>query len=71
MVVRYTDHDVTVEVRDDGHGPTGAAGDRGHGLIGMRERVAVHGGELVAGPATQDGGFSVIARLPFEPSETC
>jgi signal transduction histidine kinase len=71
VVVRYTDHDVTVDVRDDGRGPTGPTGDHGHGLIGMRERVAVHGGELVAGPTNPDGGFSVTARLPFETSETC
>jgi signal transduction histidine kinase len=38
----------------------------GHGLIGMRERVAMAGGELRAGP-TADGGFEVFARLPAEP----
>jgi signal transduction histidine kinase len=49
-------------------GPPGAAGpDRtGHGLIGMRERAAMAGGELRAGP-TADGGFEVFARLPVEP----
>ena len=47
--VRYTDDDMLLEVRDDGRtAPTGTAG--GHGLIGMRERAAVHGGELTAGP---------------------
>ena len=64
VVVRYTDHDVTVEVRDDGHGTASTAGGGGHGLIGMRERAAVHGGELIAGPAA-DGGFRVSARLPL------
>jgi signal transduction histidine kinase len=43
-----------------------ADGERpGHGLIGMRERVAMAGGELRAGP-TEDGGFEVFARLPIE-----
>ena len=46
----------------------GANGDRaggGHGLVGMRERVRVHGGELRAGTA-DGGGFAVHARLPLE-----
>ena len=63
VLIRYTDDDVTLEVRDDGHGPTGAT-NGGHGLVGMRERAAVHGGELVAGPAA-NGGFVVTARLPL------
>jgi signal transduction histidine kinase len=40
----------------------------GHGLIGMRERAAMAGGELRAGP-TADGGFEVFARLPLEAGE--
>lgn len=52
-------------------GPSGApraggADVTGHGLIGMRERVRLYGGTVVAGP-TPDGGFSVAARLPVEP----
>jgi signal transduction histidine kinase len=64
VVVRYTDHDVTVEVRDDGHATAATPSTGGHGLVGMRERAAVHGGELLAGPAP-DGGFRVSARLPL------
>ena len=59
--------EVRVEVTDDGpSGPgpraMGRAGS-GHGLIGMRERVAMFGGELEAGP--HEGGFRVRARLPI------
>ena len=69
VLLRYTDDDMLVEVRDDGHAtaPTVAAG--GHGLIGMRERAAVHGGELTAGPDPH-GGFVVRARLPVKPAST-
>ena len=41
-----------------------AAPGAGHGLIGMRERVLVHDGELDAGPLA-GGGFRVRARLPL------
>jgi signal transduction histidine kinase len=60
--VRGGDGDVSVEVIDDGRG-AGEAGP-GHGLIGMRERVAVYGGDFHAGPT--GSGFRVFARLPYE-----
>ena len=55
--------DVEVEVVDDGRGAAAACDGHGLGLVGMRERAAVHGGTLDAGPAT-GGGFAVSARLP-------
>jgi signal transduction histidine kinase len=63
--VAYGAAEVVVEVTDDGTGadPAGADGG-GHGIAGMRERVAALGGELRAGPRPQ-GGFQVRARLPL------
>jgi signal transduction histidine kinase len=64
VTVRYDKDCVEVEVRDDGL-PDVAPGDgTGNGLIGMRERVAMLGGELRAG-TSQTGGFAVLARLPI------
>ena len=63
VLVRYGDGGVLLEVRDDGTGPRPGNGG-GHGLVGMRERVNLFGGELDAGPCP-DGGFAVAARLPF------
>lgn len=61
--VRYTDTWVTVEVADDGPGPAAPTTPGGHGLAGMRERVAVHGGQLDAGPGPV-AGYRVEARFP-------
>jgi signal transduction histidine kinase len=55
--------ELTIEVSDNGSGAGDTAGD-GHGLIGMRERVALLGGELEAG-AQAGGGFAVKVRLPI------
>jgi signal transduction histidine kinase len=67
VTVRYTDTNAEVTVTD--HGPiertdVGPELGAGHGIHGMRERAAIYGGELHAGP-TPDGGFSVGARIPL------
>jgi signal transduction histidine kinase len=68
VTIGYRDRDVTVEVTDDGRGAAAPAGDgrggTGHGLVGMRERVAAFGGDLETGPRP-GGGFRVAARLPL------
>jgi signal transduction histidine kinase len=64
VAVGCADGAVTIEVTDDGPGVTAAAGSGGQGLTGMRERVAIFGGELRAGPRP-GGGYAVRARLPL------
>lgn len=60
---------ITVVVSDDGQRPTEpeAASAVGHGLMGMRERVALYHGSLIAG-WQPDGGFQLSATLPCEPT---
>ncbi|GGP17332.1 sensor histidine kinase [Nonomuraea glycinis] len=61
--ITWRDDALDLEVHDDGRGVSAAPGQGGHGLIGMRERVAVAGGRLVTG---SDGtGFHVAASLPL------
>ncbi len=62
VVVRYRNGTVELTVTDDGSG-SGDGGGSGHGLVGMRERVSVYGGELEAGPQPS-GGFRLRATLP-------
>ena len=66
VVVRYGDGDLEVTVCDDGRG-AGSGDGGGHGLVGMRERVAVFGGELEAGPRVE-GGYRLRAKLPVVPA---
>ena len=63
MTVSYEPTDLLLEIADDGPGATDA-GDGGSGIVGMRERVRLHGGELDARPGS-DRGFVVRARIPL------
>ena len=60
--VSYLADAVEVEVQDDGRDAT-PPGETGNGLIGMRERVLIYGGEFQAGPCS-DGGYRLRARIP-------
>jgi signal transduction histidine kinase len=66
VCVEYRPAEVRLEILDAGR-PGARPAQRdipGHGLLGMRERVAIFGGELEAGPRP-GGGFRVLARLPL------
>ena len=66
VTVRYGPDSLELEVRDDGVGAAPSDG-LGHGLVGVRERVKIYGGEMDAG-AAPEGGFVLSARLPVEVS---
>jgi signal transduction histidine kinase len=72
VLVRYDEHDLELQIHNEGR-PAGGNGSpverspegvRGRGLLGMKERVNLFGGELRAGPGP-NGGFTVVARLPI------
>ena len=67
VVVDYGAGELQRAVRDDGRADTtkGTAAEAGNGLMGMRERVAVYGGSLVA-RVRPEGGFELLATLPLE-----
>ena len=64
--LHFADDELRIEVRDDGTSAGSTAGS-GHGLIGMRERVHLYGGQLAAG-TVPGRGFAVEAALPLEPA---
>jgi signal transduction histidine kinase len=63
VVLRYGADELELEISDDGPG-TGASSGSGYGLVGMRERVDVYGGELEAG-RRPEGGYALRVRLPL------
>lgn len=62
VTVRYGSDDVRIEVADDGTGGAEGAGN-GHGLVGIRERVTIYGGEMST--RRTDTGFVLSTRLPL------
>lgn len=66
VVARTDGTALALAVTDDG-GAVASTGTGGHGIAGMTERARALGGELTAG-AREEGGFSVQARIPLEPS---
>ena len=64
--VEYRAHELRLEIADEGPGARPDAGAGGHGLVGMRERVRLYGGELEAG-SDNGHGFAVRARIPLAP----
>ncbi|MGJ6962358.1 sensor histidine kinase [Streptosporangium sp. G11] len=62
--MEYGVRELLLRVTDDGRGAATPEREGGHGLVGMRERVALFGGSLEARPVP-GGGFQVVARLPI------
>ncbi len=62
--LQYGEDELRMLVRDDGRGVSALTDGKGNGLVGMRERVAMYGGELQAGPRVE-GGYQVEAVLPY------
>ena len=67
VTVRFRPDELEIEVRDNGQGSATSDG-LGHGLVGIRERVKLYGGEMTAGTATE-GGFVLSTRLPLARDE--
>lgn len=72
VVVAFCERALEVGIADTGPASSSAFPETvvsGHGLVGMQERVAVHGGDLHAGP-TPGGGWAVDATIPLAPTAT-
>jgi signal transduction histidine kinase len=65
VTLRYRSDALSVTVNDDGMGPPPGASTTGHGLVGMRERVALFGGKLEAGACPGGRGYRIHAQLPL------
>jgi signal transduction histidine kinase len=66
VILEYREGELKIEILDDGPGRSaGADAGAGHGLVGMRERVALYGGTLEAGPRLERG-YAVRAWLPLD-----
>jgi signal transduction histidine kinase len=68
VTVRFRPDELEVEVVDDGAGSAAGNDGLGHGLVGIRERVKIYGGQMSAGAAVT-GGFALTARLPVDPGQ--
>lgn len=68
VTLHWSADELTVRVRDEGaRGPVPTPPRGGHGITGMRERAALHGGSVETGPHP-DGGWTVRLRLPLTPT---
>jgi signal transduction histidine kinase len=67
VVVSYTSDELRIDASDNGTGES-ASDETGNGLRGMRERAALLGGEVTAGPGP-DGGYVVRTRIPLDLGE--
>jgi signal transduction histidine kinase len=65
VFLTYGDEALELQVIDDGQMAVKTRDGAGHGLVGMRERVALYGGTFEAGPQST-GGYAVRVRLPVE-----
>jgi signal transduction histidine kinase len=65
--LRVTTDSVRIQVDDDGRGGSTVDDGQGHGILGIRERIAVHDGVVEAGPRP-GGGFRVTAVVPVSPT---
>ncbi len=66
VAISYSEDQLNLLIVDDGRGASAESGDEvGHGIVGMRERITVLGGEFSAGPRT-GGGYQIHAIIPIE-----